>query len=361
MQQDQALFPGVVPLARQKPLQRHLPDALATPHWILQLFDGVWLFGYLHAAMELHIFPLIAAGVGRVADVATLSAGSERGTRILLDALTALRLLQKDPAGSYHLEPHTVAYLAKGSPLYSGACWQVADAVTWPCWSRLADAVRSGQPVFNPNEKRSVPEFWAPLAIALNALLRPAAAALIPLLGLQEALRTRRLLDIGSGSGSIGLLLATIDPGLRVTLLDRPHALRVAHDRARRLGLGGRFISIPGQPLQVEWGEGYDLVLLSNVLQQRAPAANGELLARAFRALRPGGMLVINELVADAERRLATYPLLFAGALLLGSVGGDTYTFYEINDWLQTAHFATPQAIPVAGRINTLIVARKPG
>jgi 2-polyprenyl-3-methyl-5-hydroxy-6-metoxy-1,4-benzoquinol methylase len=361
MQRDRARFSRVVSVSPpQNSVQRQRAEEHATPHWILQLFDGAWLFGYLHAAIALQIFTVIAAGVNTAAEVAAATAASERGIRILLNALTALKLLRKDDLGRYRLEPHATAYLVEGGPAYCGANRQVERAVALSCWGRLVDAVRSGQPVFNPEEKSRAPEFWVPLAIALNALLEPAAAALVPVLGLGTGSSVRRVLDVSGGSRSLGQLLATLDSGLRVTLLDRAHVLRVAHSRTRRLGLNGRVVSITGRPLEVEWGEGYDLVLLSNVLQQGSPATNSELLRRAFGALRPGGVVVINELVADAERRLAIYPLLFAGALLLGSAGGDTYTYHEMSSWLEQAHFLPPQVVPVAGRINTLLLARKP-
>jgi len=360
MQRDQASMPVIVSLSSRTSPQRGISHEQATPHWILQWFDGVWLFGYLKAAIELEIFALIAAGMSTVAEIAAAISASERGIRVLLDALAALGLLQKDAAYGYHLQPHTAAYLAKDGPIYHGARLQIDNSLTWPCWSRLSEAVCTGQPVFDAQARHTAPEFWAPLAISLNALLRPAASALMPELTLGANGRLRRVLEIGSGASSFGQVLAVYEPSLLVTLVDRPHVLRVTYGRALRLGLANRFNGVPGEPAQVEWGKDHDVVLLSNVLQQGSPAKNAVLLARAFAALRPGGSVVINELIADAERRTAIHPLLFAGAMLLGHAGGDIYTFREIQSWLHLAQFISPRIVPVPGRINTLIIARKP-
>ncbi|MCX7837924.1 MAG: hypothetical protein N2559_00485, partial [Anaerolineae bacterium] len=73
----------------------------------------------LKAAIELEIFTRIAEGHRTVPALARLGGLTERGTRILLDALVFMGLLSKAHT-EYKLSPTAEAFLVKGKPTYSG-------------------------------------------------------------------------------------------------------------------------------------------------------------------------------------------------------------------------------------------------
>jgi 16S rRNA (guanine527-N7)-methyltransferase len=123
--------------------------------------------------------------------------------------------------------------------------------------------------------------------VNLTAAASPEARAaqlIQPALGAVPLLKGRRLLDVGSGNGSPGLVLALLEPALDVVLLE-PRTRRWAflREAVRALGLAGR--------VRVERvrHDGY----------QGAPAETISVRAVALRAeeleplLSPGGRLLI--------------------------------------------------------------------
>jgi SAM-dependent methyltransferase len=106
----------------------------------------------------------------------------------------------------------------------------------------------------------------------------------------------RDALDVGSGVGHWGMLLASVmREDLRVTGLERETAwVEEARARAEARGLGGRFTFVPGDAQELPFGDAsFDLVTCQTVLiHLRDPRAA---LAEMIRVTRPGGLVVVAE------------------------------------------------------------------
>jgi SAM-dependent methyltransferase len=130
--------------------------------------------------------------------------------------------------------------------------------------------------------------FRHPRLAAVYDALNPDRGDLDAYLRMAEQFGARRVLDIGCGTGVFALLLA--DRGIEVVGVD-PAAASVAVARAKPGGEWVRWIrgdatSLP--PLRVDMA-----TMTANVAQQIADArAWRETLQGAFKALRPGGVLV---------------------------------------------------------------------
>jgi 2-polyprenyl-3-methyl-5-hydroxy-6-metoxy-1,4-benzoquinol methylase len=98
-----------------------------------------------------------------------------------------------------------------------------------------------------------------------------------------------RLLDIAAGHRLFGISAAQAIPSLEVTAIDWPTVLTVAHENASAAGVAQRYRTIGGSAFDVDWGEGYDVVLLTNFLHHFDRDTCIDLLARARRLLRSGG------------------------------------------------------------------------
>ncbi|MCA1849869.1 MAG: methyltransferase, partial [Acidobacteria bacterium] len=97
----------------------------------------------LMTAVQLQVFSHVAAGKRRVAEIAEAAGASERGMRMLLDALVALQLLVKD-GERYRLTPLAAEYLVRGRPNYAGA--MLENEGMWEGWGHLTEVVRAGSP-----------------------------------------------------------------------------------------------------------------------------------------------------------------------------------------------------------------------
>ena len=97
----------------------------------------------LTTALQLSVFSHLAAGRSTTADVARAADSSERGTRMLLDALVGFHLLSKD-GDNYALTPHARQYLVRESRDYVG--WLAESGALMDAWAHLTECVRTGRP-----------------------------------------------------------------------------------------------------------------------------------------------------------------------------------------------------------------------
>ncbi len=120
------------------------------------------------------------------------------------------------------------------------------------------------------------------------------------LLGYVDAaeFRGRRLLDFGCGAGASTMILARLLPETAITGVElNPAAADVAAARARHHGLEGRvrFLVSPSPETLPEGLEPFDFVLLCAVFEHLLPAERRTLAPLLWRALRPGGVLFLNQ------------------------------------------------------------------
>jgi ubiquinone/menaquinone biosynthesis C-methylase UbiE len=151
--------------------------------------------------------------------------------------------------------------------------------------------------------------------------------------------RPQRLLDVGGGHGLYSVAFCRRYAGLRAEVLDLPEAAEVGQRLVTEAGMSERVSYRPGDMRQVEWGEGYDCVLLFNVLHNATEVEAKEAVGRALRALRPGGTLAI----MDAEYRGATGDLDATsgfGELFFYVVSGArTWPEATMRGWMEEAGF----------------------
>lgn len=113
-----------------------------------------------------------------------------------------------------------------------------------------------------------------------------------------------RMLDVGGGDATMACELVRRFP-LHATVFNVPQAAALARANVTATSLGSRVAVVEGDFRTDELPGGFDLVLFSRVLADWDPATCRKLLARAWRALVPGGSLVVAEPFRDDNPALA--------------------------------------------------------
>ena len=304
----------------------------------------------LLVATRLGVFEALAEGPADADDVARRCGSAARPTRRLLDALTGMGTLVPARGGRYALSRGARRWLVRAS----------ADEVV--------DKV-----LFAFDEWRFVEHYQHYLQhdepLGMHALLTSgraldqAAAAAIPdaeayeryqrglhaLAGVstQEVARVTpvprgatRLLDLGGAHGRFSAALLRRHPRLRATVLDLAPAVEASGALLAAEGLGDRLRHEVGDALDVDLGEAcWDVVLASQFNHHLADAENRALAGRVARALAPGGVYVVQDLVRPATpgeaRRLRLGALL---DLYFAAVSGaGTFTLPQMRSWLDGA------------------------
>ena len=326
------------------------------PSALLQMHFSFAPARTLTAAVQLDVFSALADGPREAQEVAARIGATPRGTRMLLDALTGMQLLAKD-CGKYRLGPLAQRYLVRRSPEYLGSLFE-SDAL-WRAWTGLTEAIRSGRPAQRVDQQEQAQEFFPILVRSLHVANRGPAERLAQALGVADR-RPLAVLDAGCGSGVWGIAVAETAPHARVTALDFPRVLELTREYTSRHGVQDRFDYLAGDLRTADLGEArFYLCILGNIVHAEGEVASRALLARLRRATRPGGLIVIADMVPNDERTGPVYPLLFALNMLVNTEAGDTFTLTQYTEWLLAAGFAQVRTCEI-GSHSPAIVATKP-
>jgi ubiquinone/menaquinone biosynthesis C-methylase UbiE len=314
----------------------------------------------LNAALEYDFFTHIHNARHTHEEIARAAATDPRATRIVLDGLIALALVEKRQ-GKYFLTPTSEAFLVRGKPAYMGDFRHVALAL-WDGMGQLKQTLKTGKPLSRMDTITEL-EVWEKLVLGIIPVAQPVAKALCDVLRIGTERKGLHVLDIAGGSSIFGMTILARDPTAQVTQLDWPNVNEVAKKLNRERGLEGKIRFIDGEFRTAEIEENfYDLAIASNFCRFESPEGNQELFHAAFKALRPGGFLAINDFLPDEERTGPTFPLRFSVYTLTHTPGGECWTLSQYTDWLKKAGFATIEShteIPSTMPGTHLILAGK--
>src|SRR5215813_4207497 len=203
----------------------------------------------------------------------------------------------------------------------------------------LAAAVRKGGTVIS-DEGTIAPEHpvWVDFARAMAAMMGLPAQLIAPLID-EKAEQPLKILDIAAGHGLFGIAFAKRNPQARVVALDWPNVLTVARENAAAAGVSDRYSTIEGSAFDMDFGTGYDLVLLTNFLHHFDPPTCERLLRRMHAALAPGGRVAAVEFVPNPDRVTPAEAASFSLVMLASTPGGDAYTFAAYERMFAAAGF----------------------
>jgi ubiquinone/menaquinone biosynthesis C-methylase UbiE len=333
-----------------------------TPEPLMQMMQGMQATAIMQAGVRLAVFDQIADGKGDALAIAAGVGADERGTRILLDALVALGLLEKD--GGYRLSPLADAFLVSTRPTYLGGMSDImAGKWAWEAYPRLDEAVRRGGTILQQDAEVPGHEFWETFACSSIGAARPASFALAETLKpWAEQRESLDVLDIACGSGLFGLTLAAQYPQARVTLLDWPNVLALTRGNVEQMGLGERTSFIEGDVFDVALGGPYDLILASHIFHHFSERRCLELMRRLADALEPDGRLAINEFTAAGQQPAEEpFASLFSVIMLAWTREGEAYPLETYERMLTDAGFASPEVHESIGMPSRFLIAERSG
>ncbi len=314
----------------------------------------------LEAAVQHRVFDLLAEGPKTIEEVAALNGASVRGLSALMNALTGLQVLTREEGGRFGLAPDTAAFLVRGRPAYMGGLIGHTSKHMIPIWMNLTEAVRTGKPVMGGvNQEGAGTQFFQSFVEDIFPVNYPAARYLAKHLGVAEASRPVRVLDLAAGSGVWGIALAQDAPQVTVTAVDWAGVLEVTRRVAGRFGVAGRFTFVAGDLRDADFGTGHDIATLGHILHSEGAERSRALLRKTFPALAPGGTIAIQEFLVNQDRSGPPNGLIFAVNMLVGTENGNTYSFEEIASWLAEAGFVNSRTLPSPGP-SPLILANRP-
>jgi 2-polyprenyl-3-methyl-5-hydroxy-6-metoxy-1,4-benzoquinol methylase len=310
----------------------------------------------LRGAIDLDLFTAIAEGKHSLSAIAARIKASEKGTRVLCDFLTMTGFLIKQSA-DYWLTPDSAAFLNRQSPAYLGS---MANFLMSPSvaamFEDISGVIRKGG-ALSSEHGALAPEnpMWVEFARSMAPMMQMPANSIAAVFAGSNPIR---VLDISAGHGLYGIAFAQHNPNATITGVDWANVLEVAKENAAKAGVGKRYSIIPGSAFDVDFGTGYDIVLIPNFLHHFDAATNEKLLRKVHAALTPEGMVITPEFIPNEDRISPARDAMFS-MQMLGTPAGDAYTYAELERMFRNAGFARNEMREVPPFPQRLVVSYK--
>jgi SAM-dependent methyltransferase len=313
----------------------------------------------LKGAIELEVFTAIGEGNTTAPAIAARCRSSERGMRILCDYLVIIGFLTKEGA-NYRLTSDSALFLDRRSPAYIGTAERLLASPTLvDAFKDVAAIVRRGGEVFSPHGTMDPDHpVWVEFARSMAPMMAMPAEAIAKLAGAANG-EPWKVLDIAAGHGLFGIAIARLNPNAAIVAVDWSRVLEVAREHAVSAGIASRYQVLPGSAFEVEFGEGYDIVLLTNFLHHFDPATCETLLRKVAAALKPGGRAITFEFVPNEDRVSPPVTAAFSMVMLGTTESGDAYTFSEYDRMFRNSGFGRSELHQLPPTPQQVIISQK--
>jgi len=324
--------------------------------WAAELFENGWharAQRALEAASGAGVFERLAkepVAAERLAE--DLGLDPTAAEKVLI-VLAAMGLVDRD-GDAWRLTPKAEATLLPDAPCYQGNML-AHTADVWAFWSDLESALHGekGGWVFDPAGRPPVRSHRNFILGMHNVAMAGRAAELVERVDLSEirtrsATGRRTLMDVGGGPGTYAAALCERYPDLTATVMDLPETIEIARGVIEKLGMSDRVRTVAGDWNEDEFGAGNDAVLLSSVLHGPTSAAEMKL-EKARRSMKPGGLLIIQDFVMNAEKTGPLIPAVFN--VMVGA-----FSLTELADRIAAAGFSGLQVKPMPRYAGTTVL-----
>lgn len=303
-----------------------------TPGKLLEISGGYWKTCVLHAGVKLDIFSTLGADSMAGEEIAQKIATDARATLKLLDALTAVGLLEKKD-DTYANTEASLKFLSKTSPQYIGYII-LHHHHLMESWAKLDQGIRSGKPVRSRSAHADDGRRREAFLMGMFNMAMSMAPQVVKSIDLSDR---SRLLDLGGGPGTYAVHFCLNNPQLRATVYDLASSRPFAEKTIVKFGLTDRVRFVGGNYLQDPVEGTYDAVWLSHILHAEGPQNCQTIIAKAAAALKPGGMIIIHDFILDDSMAAPLFPALFSLNMLLGTEGGQSYSETRLREMLTKA------------------------
>ncbi len=327
------------------------------PIW--DILSGIYAYPAVLVSHDLKLFSLLAEKPRTLPEVCDALGIDPRPAGALLSVNACLGLVRLED-NRYSLTPLAETYLLESSPTsFSGYLDLTIAAYSVYSVESLKKAVLTNSPQAYGGEDyveshKKQAEQARTFTLGMHGL------SMGPALAWPEAvdlLEHRLMLDIGGGSGAHAIGATQRWPDLQAIILDLPLVCEVAEEIIKRHDLQNR---VKTQVFDY-WKDAFPLAdfhFYSNSYQNWPPEKCRFLTQKSFDSLKPGGRIIIHEILFNDDK---TDPLAAAAfdVVMLLWVPGQQYSGQELSTMLVEAGFTDIEVKPTFGYWS-IVTGRKP-
>ena len=331
---------------------------------LLGLVSDSWKSQAVHVAARLGIPDLLSEGPRNAQELAAATGAHAPSLRRLLRALATIELIREREDGSFEATP--MGSLLRADSPDSLRSWTLHWAAAWPVWERLHDCVMTGKSARSLLSGTEGFEHLERDPLAAEAFHR----AMVELTRLVERdfvqavdwSATRKIVDVGGGSGELLVAALTACPGAVGVLYDTASAIELGREHVRAAGLEHRCELVAGDFFS--WvPRGADTYVLKSVLHDWDDDRAARILAACRRAAGAGSRLLVVERMMP--ERLGSGPddqgIACSDLHMLVQLGARERTEAELRELLSAAGFDVARIAPLRSTLAVLEAVPRSG
>ena len=324
---------------------------------ILQTGLGFWASKTLLSAVELGLFTELAFGPQDAETIRLRLGLHERSVRDFLDALVALRFLERHE-GAYANTPETDLFLDRNKPTYVGAMLEMSNARLYPYWGSLTEGLRTGKP---QNEAKTGGDLFGNLYRSPEKLQEFLKGMTGLSLGVAHAISEKfpwaqyaTVADVGAAQGAVPVHLALAHPHLEAIGYDLPVVKPIFEQYAQANGVSDRVRFQSGDFFKDPLPK-VDVIIMGHILHDWNLEQKLRLIQKAYDALPDGGAFIVYEALIDDDRRENAFGLLMSLNMLIETAGGFDYTGADCQEWMRDVGFRETRVEHLVGPDSMVI------
>ena len=289
----------------------------------------------LQTAFELDIFERLGIGAKTALTLTEELKANLASLELFLNALVSLGFVELKGSG-YRNTKYGQEIFLKEKPLYIGDYIRLHGR-SFTDWAKLGEVVMTGKSLDRPDFfEADDPAVPAGFARAMHNTAMGHAEFLAKKISLKSV---KILLDLGGGPGTFTICFLKENPELHATIFDLPTTLKTTRKFVEEAGFLNRVKFQAGNFNQDEIEGTFDVCFLSHIIHGQTGEKNRKLFPKIFKALNPGGKLIVQDFFLNPDKHSPQFAALFALIMLIHTDGGRTYTFEETEEWMRAAGF----------------------
>lgn len=294
----------------------------------------------LKTALEIKLFDFLIEAA-TVESVAEEFSWHEGNTEYFLNALVSMGCLSKKNSLFQNTKPSDT-FLLSGRETFLGE--SILFDGKWHeslLNGGIKKLLKEGPPPQGPIESEELWESAARATLNLSRCNRTQRTAEY-VSSLPEFSGFDRMLDMGGGSGIMGIAVTAAHETATCVVLDQPAVCKVANETIAEYGMEYRVTAECGDYMNDPIGTDYDFVMANYTLNFYR-ARLGEIMKKVYQALTPGGVFMVSSDGLNKDKTGPAKPVL--GWLSTSMQGMDmAFTRGEIADAMLRAGFVSTQS-----------------
>ncbi|MEM7097598.1 MAG: methyltransferase [Pseudomonadota bacterium] len=286
-------------------------------------------------AQRLGVFDVLQSGSKTISEIAEQTQTDNHAIQVLLEALVGFGYLDRHN-GNFAVSQSLNKMLNGRMGDMARSMLEFAPDVARK-FESLDEVVKSGDVAdfhFNPVNT----EQWGHYLTFLKLSAARPTKAIVEKIKLPRT--PTRMIDVAGGPAMYSIAFCERYPALESVIIDLPESAESGAAEIDKAGMQERISYTVGNLFEVEWGEGYDLALLSNMLHCFKEEECLAVIKKAHDALAPGGTIIANEPGYPGEDGKIDTFAAFTSLLYFTVTGGRTHPTPAIESWLREAGFA---------------------